>query len=99
MPDERLARALRARIRRKILTELIRREMLSVSEVAKILNIPKYTASKHLKLLHDLGILECVEDPPRKLYRIAIPEIKNLLREYEIVAKKLAERLNLPYKG
>jgi DNA-binding transcriptional ArsR family regulator len=52
MPDERLARALRARVRRRILEELVKSGPLSVGEIAEKVGIAEYNASKHLKLLH-----------------------------------------------
>ncbi len=97
MPDERLARALRARVRRKILEELVRSGPLCVSEIAKRVGIAEYTASKHLKLLNDLGIVDCKYEPPKKVYYISIPEFGDLLKTYDVVARRLANKLKIPY--
>ena len=92
MPDERLARALRARVRRRILEELVKSGPLSVGEIAEKVGLAEYNASKHLKLLHDLGVVECQYDPPKKIYYVSIPEMGELLKAYNEVASKLAKR-------
>ncbi|MBO8179481.1 MAG: helix-turn-helix transcriptional regulator [Archaeoglobus sp.] len=92
MPDEKLARALRARIRRRILKTIIDSGELSVTEISKKLGIGKYSASKHLKLLYDLGLVDVKEDPPRKLYRVTVPEIRELLEAYDKVVEAISKR-------
>lgn len=92
MPDEKLARALRARVRRRILRTIIESERLSVTEISEKLGIGKYAASRHLKLLYDLGLIKCVEEPPRKLYYVAIPELKELLDAYDRVVEAMRRR-------
>jgi len=92
MPDEKLARALRARIRRRILKTIIDSGELSVTEISEKLEIGKYSASKHLKLLYDLGLVDVKEDPPRKLYRVTIPEVRELLEAYDKVVEAISKR-------
>ncbi|ADB57729.1 ArsR/SmtB family transcription factor [Archaeoglobus profundus] len=92
MPDEKLARALRARARRRILEELVKSGPLSVGEIAEKVGIAEYNASKHLKLLCDLGVVEYTYDPPKKIYYVSIPEMEELLKAYNAVASKLAKR-------
>ncbi|AAB89974.1 MULTISPECIES: helix-turn-helix domain-containing protein [Archaeoglobus] len=92
MPDEKLARALRARIRRRILKTIIDSGELSVTEISERLGIGKYSASKHLKLLYDLGLVNAREDPPRKLYYVSIPELKELLEAYDKVVEAISKR-------
>ncbi len=90
MPDEKLARALRARIRREILRLIMKRGKMSVHQIAEELKITEYTASRHLKLLYDLGILEYEMRPPEKFYYVKIPEIRELLEVYDRVVSILA---------
>ena len=92
MPDEKLARALRARIRRKILKLIIEHGKMSVHQIAEELKVTEYTASRHLKLLYDLGILEYEMKPPEKFYYVRIPEIEELLEVYDRVVSVLAEK-------
>ncbi|MBE8540617.1 helix-turn-helix domain-containing protein [Geoglobus acetivorans] len=89
MPDERLARALRARIRRKILKEIMKDEKLSVHEIAERLGISEYNASRHLKLLYDLGILDYEVKHPEKYYFIKLRSLKDLFEVYERVVEEL----------
>ena len=76
MPDEKLARAIRSRIRRDILHILYYKEKVSVHEIAKNLDIFESSASKHLKLLYDLGFVNFENRPPEKFYFLKIKEIK-----------------------
>ncbi|AIY89613.1 winged helix-turn-helix domain-containing protein [Geoglobus acetivorans] len=92
MPDERLARALRARIRRKILKEIMKNEKLSVHEIAERLGISEYNASRHLKLLYDLGILDYEVKHPEKYYFIKLKSLKDLFEVYERVVEELRRR-------
>jgi DNA-binding transcriptional ArsR family regulator len=91
MPDEKLARALRARIRRRILKTIMDSGELSVTEISERLGIGKYSASKHLKLLYDLGLVKVREDPPRKLYYVSVPELKELLEAYDKVVEAISK--------
>ncbi|HDN81188.1 MAG: helix-turn-helix transcriptional regulator [Methanomicrobia archaeon] len=91
MPDEKLARAIRARTRRDILQMLCQKKKISVHEIAKELNITESSASKHLKLLYDLGFVNFENKPPEKLYSLKIKEIRELFRVYDKIIKKLRE--------
>lgn len=89
MPDEKLARAIRARIRRDMLQALCHKEKISVHEIAERLGITESSASKHLKMLYDLGLVSFENMHPEKFYSIRIREIKELFRAYDKVIKKL----------
>jgi len=89
MPDEKLARAIKARTRRKILRLLIQNEKLSVQEISKKLNITESSASKHLKLLYDLGLVDFKEKFPEKFYSLKIKEIKDFFNVYNKIVKQL----------
>jgi DNA-binding transcriptional ArsR family regulator len=91
VPDEDLARAIRPRVRRKILKILCKRKRASVHEIAKELEISESSASKHLKLLYDLGILNYEEKPPEKYYFINVEYIDELLSVYEKVVQQLSK--------
>lgn len=88
MPDEKLARALGSKIRRDILHILIKKE-LSVHEVAEKFKTSEVNASKHLKKLYDLGLLNTKTKGRERLYSIKILEIKDLIKEYDKVSKKM----------
>ena len=88
MPDEKLARALSSRVRRDIIHILLKKEM-SVHKIANHMDLSEVNASKHLKKLYDLGLLNFKMDGREKYYSIKILEIKNLIKEYDKVAKKL----------
>ncbi|AGK62024.1 transcriptional regulator, ArsR family [Archaeoglobus sulfaticallidus PM70-1] len=89
MPDEKLARALRAKIRRQILCEISRNGKMSVHQIAKKLGVTEYTASRHLKILYDLGIVDFEMRPPEKYYFIRLKSFKKLLDVYEEVTKEM----------
>lgn len=89
MPDEKLARAIRSRKRRTILQMLGDEEKLSVHEIADRLNLTESSASKHLKLLYDLGLVEYEKKPPEKFYFLEIDEIKEMFEIYNKVARKI----------
>ena len=89
MPDEKLARAIRSKIRRDILRILYEKDKVSVHEIAKQLNITESSASKHLKLLYDLGFVNFENKPPEKLYFLKIKEIRELFEVYDKIVKKL----------
>lgn len=88
MPDEKLARALGSRIRRDILHYLLKNE-LSVHQIAEQFNLSEVNASKHLKKLYDLGLLNTKIKGRERFYSIKIIEIKFLIKEYDKVAAKI----------
>ncbi len=89
MPDEKLARALRARIRREILRLLGENKQLMVKEIAKLCKITESKASKHLKFLFDMGVVSINDQPPKKFYSLKHPEIKELVDLYTKIAQKM----------
>jgi len=89
MPDEKLARAIRSRKRRNILQMLCEDERLSVHEIADRLDTTESSASKHLKLLYDLGLVEYERKPPEKFYFLKIDEVKEMFEIYNKVAEKI----------
>ncbi len=91
MPDEKLARAIRSRIRRDILHILYQKERVSVHEIAKKLNISESSASKNLKLLYDLGFVNFENQPPKKFYFLKIKEIRDLFEVYDKIVKTLKQ--------
>ncbi len=90
MPDEKLARAIRSRKRREILQMLCNKEKMSVHEVADEFDLTESSASRHLKLLYDLGLVDYEVKPPEKFYFLKIEEIKEMFEVYNKVASKLA---------
>lgn len=89
MPDEKLARAIRSRIRRKMLQLLCQKKKIPVHEIANSLNITESSASKHLKLLYDLGLLGFSDLSNEKFYFLKVKEIINFLEVYNEIAKKI----------
>ncbi len=82
MPDEKLARALGAKVRRDIIKLLLKGES-SVCDVAKSLDLTEVNASKHLKKLFDLGLLETKLDGRNRFYSIKFGELKSLIKEFD----------------
>ncbi|MFH1391702.1 MAG: helix-turn-helix domain-containing protein [Candidatus Diapherotrites archaeon] len=89
MSDEKLARAIRARSRRNILKILCKRKRVSVHEIAEELNLSESLASRHLKMLYDLRIIDSAYEPPEKFYSLKIKEIKQLFKAYDQVIKHI----------
>lgn len=92
MPDEKLARAIRSKVRRDILHILNERGPISVHEIKSILGITESLASKHLKLLYDLGFVKFEKKPPKKFYSLKIKEIGELFAVYDKIVKKFKGR-------
>ena len=89
MPDEKLARAIRARVRRDILHLLCQNEKLSVHEIRDRLNVSESTASRHLKQLYDLGMVDFERKAPEKFYFLKIKELKELFNIYDKIVEKM----------
>jgi len=89
MSDEKIARAIRPRIRRDILHLLCENEKLSVHKIRDLLNTTESTASRNLKILYDLGFVDFEIKSPEKFYFLKIKEMKELLRVYDMVVDKL----------
>jgi DNA-binding transcriptional ArsR family regulator len=88
MPDERLARALGSRTRRNILHSLIKKE-LSVHQIAEQFSLSEVNASKHLKKLYDLGLLNTKTKGRERYYSLKILEIRLLIKEYDKVVTRM----------
>lgn len=91
MVDEKLARAIRSRIRRNILEWLSEKERVSVHEFAEHYELSESCASKHFKLLYDLGFLDSEEKHPEKFYFLKVKELKQLVEVYRKVVKRIEE--------
>ncbi len=89
MSDEKLARAIRARSRRKILKILCGQRSASVHEISEKLGISESLASRHLKLLYDLGLIEQKYEPPERFYSLKIKKLKKLFKAYDEVTKEI----------
>ncbi len=86
--EERLSRALSAAPRRQILRLLAENE-LTVTDIAEQTHQSISLASRHLKLLYDLGFLNINKVTPYKFYSLKFKELKELLIIYDKVITKL----------
>ena len=86
--EEKLSRAISAFPRRQILRLLADKE-LTVKEIAAKTNLSVSLASRHLKMLYDLGFLNAKKKYPFKYYSLKIKEMKVLLENYDNIIKKL----------
>ena len=86
--EERLARAISAYSRRQILRLLVKKER-TVGEIAGLLKMSVSLASRHLKLLYDLGFLNVRKEFPNKFYSLRVNELKGLLDVYDKVISKI----------
>lgn len=86
--EEKLSRAISASSRRKILRLLVKGEK-TVKEISKLTEISVSLASRHLKMLYDLGFLNVRIKFPNKFYSLKIKELKGLLDAYDRVISKL----------
>ena len=89
MPEDKLARALGSKVRRDIIRYLVKSTKVSVHGIAKILNLSEPSASKHLKKLYDIGILESNDKGRERFYSLKIVEIKHLIKDYDKVVKTM----------
>lgn len=86
--EEKLSRAISAYSRRKILRLLVEKER-TVSEVVQLTKMSKSLASRHLKMLYDLGFLNVRKEFPNKFYSLKIKDLKSLLDAYDRVISKI----------
>jgi DNA-binding transcriptional ArsR family regulator len=86
--EERLARGISAYSRRQIL-RLISDKELTVKDISEKTKMSVSLASRHLKLLYDLGFLKVKVSHPNKFYSLKIKEIIQLLDVYDNVIKKI----------
>ncbi|MFH1586348.1 MAG: winged helix-turn-helix domain-containing protein [Candidatus Diapherotrites archaeon] len=89
MSDEKLARAIGARSRRNILKILCKRKQVSVHELADELDLSESLASRHLKMLYDLGLIDSEYSPPEKFYFLKIKELNQFFKAYDKVTEKI----------
>ena len=86
--EEKLSRAISAYSRRQIL-RLISDQELTVKEIAEQTELSVSLASRHLKMLYDLGFLHVRKEFPYKYYSLKIKQLKELLDIYDKVIKKI----------
>lgn len=86
--EEKLSRAISAFSRRQILRLLADTEM-TVKDIAESTEMSVSLASRHLKLLYDLGFLNVRKEFPNKFYSLKVKELKGLLELYDKVIKKI----------
>ena len=89
MSGDKLARALRANTRRRILQILCQEKEISVHGIREKLEITESSASRHLKLLYDLGLVVYHNKPPEKFYSLKIKEIKELFEVYGRIVEQI----------
>jgi len=89
MSDEKLARAIRARSRRKILKLLCNQRFVSVHEIADKLGMSESLASRHLKFLYDLRLIDQDYKPPEKFYFLKVKKIKAFFKAYNAVVEEI----------
>ncbi len=85
--EEKLARAISAFSRRRILRLLVEQEM-TVKDIAKQCNLSVSLASRHLQLLSDLGFLNVRKESIYKYYSLKVKELVDLLESYDRVLKR-----------
>lgn len=88
LKEEKLARAISASSRRRILRLLFNEEK-TVKEISKLTGMSVSLTSRHLKLLYDLGFLNVRIKFPNKFYSLKVKDLKNLLDAYDNVVSKL----------
>jgi DNA-binding transcriptional ArsR family regulator len=86
--EEKLSRAISAFSRRQILRLIAEKEM-TVTDVVRETGQSKSLASRHLKLLYDLGFLNVRKKHPHKFYSLKVKELVPLLKVYDQVIKKI----------
>ena len=88
LKEEKLSRAISAFSRRQILRLIADTEM-TVKDIAESTEMSVSLASRHLKLLYDLGFLNVRKEFPNKFYSLKVKELKGLLELYDKVIKKI----------
>ena len=86
--EEKLSRAISAFSRRQI-RRLIADTEMTVKDIAESTEMSVSLASRHLKLLYDLGFLNVRKEFPNKFYSLKVKELKGLLELYDKVIKKI----------
>jgi DNA-binding transcriptional ArsR family regulator len=70
--------------RRQIVELLARRGALAVGALVAALGLPQPAVSKHLAVLHEVGVVSAMRDGRQRVYRLEPGELK---RVYEWVSK------------
>ncbi len=86
--EEKLARAVSAGSRRQILRLLVAKK-LTVKDISITTEMSVSLASRHLKMLHDLGFLNVYKKFPNKFYSLKIKQMQGLLESYDAVLKRM----------
>jgi DNA-binding transcriptional ArsR family regulator len=86
--EEKLSRAISAYSRRQILRLISDKEFI-VKDIAEQTNQSVSLASRHLKMLYDLGFLNVRKEFPNKFYFLKVKEMKKLLVVYDKVISKI----------
>ncbi|MFA4820213.1 MAG: winged helix-turn-helix domain-containing protein [Candidatus Aenigmatarchaeota archaeon] len=89
IPDEKLARAIRSKMRRDMLHLLVKKKQMPVHEIAARLKISESLASRHLKMLYDFGLVDFKFEAPEKFYFIKIGTLGRMLEAYQAVVKEM----------
>jgi DNA-binding transcriptional ArsR family regulator len=84
--DEKLSRAINAYSRRQIL-RLLSKNSLNVKVIANKTKMSVSLASRHLKMLHDLGFLVVKKEFPFKYYSLKNKSLIKLLQTYDETIK------------
>jgi DNA-binding transcriptional ArsR family regulator len=74
----------RAPRRRQIVELLARRGALAVGALVAGLGLPQPAVSKHLAVLHEVGVVSVTQDGRQRIYRLEAGELKHV---YEWVSK------------
>lgn len=75
---------------------ILEREELSVGELARALQLPQSTVSRHLKLLHDGGWVIRRSEGTASLYRVSEPSLDPALRELWLVSRQQLQTAPAP---
>src|SRR5262245_59675072 len=70
--------------RRQIIELLARRGTLAVGTLVAAMGLPQPAVSKHLAVLHEVGVVSAVKDGRQRLYQLEAGELRNV---YEWVSK------------
>ncbi len=85
--EEKLSRAISADSRRQILRLLTKEH--TVKEISSQTQMSVSLASRHLKMLYDLGFLSVRKQFPNKFYSLKVTKLQTLLEIYDEVIEEL----------
>ena len=79
--------------------EKLKEEPWCVCELAAKLGLNKSVASKHLSLLHDVGVLDVEKRGTQVIYSLAAPCVVEMSRcSYDAIVRQRLKRLNVKNK-